>query len=711
MKQIATLLLLGFGLHPVFAQPDIYDEKVTSAGNIAATVSNLGIYGNSFSGSFNVLGYPSCEYPVNSGIEHVFEGGLWVGGRVNGQIAVSTAAVDDASGYSTGKSGFEFTSKQALSEKSSLFDNPYYDPSAISQQDFSSVFTDTSLFVTTQSSRIPIIEHLNPLGLKVEFRSLNWNFPFANFFVILSFRISNIGPTPIDSVFVGYWIDGVIRNINITPPGGTAFYNKGGNGFVDSLNMAYEFDATGDPGYTDSYVGTKFLGAEYVGQTALSPDFKVNFNTWQFRNSADPLYFYPSSDLQKYGKLSSGLNYLAGWNDIQTSISTPNNRSNLISAGPFTRINPGESIDVAFAIVCARRVFDGLPASANTAAQRANLNQNAGWAQTAYDGEDANGNLILDPGEDRDGNGRITRFILPSPPDLPKMKVVPGDHEITVYWSENSELSVDPISKQRDFEGYRLYKTAVGFDVQNTQNIVSALKLVGEWDLPGNEKSFDTGFESIRLAQAVTFPGDTTRYHYKYTFTNIANGWQHVVALAAYDGGDEVNNLEPLESAPLANLRRVFAGKPANNSFSNGDPFVYPNPYYARAGWEGSSRFEEDRKLIFANLPARCEVRIYTVAGDLIDAFEHDQYYNGSDIRWFNTYSESGRNETRSSDPAILKEYGRSSEPGKVSFSGGEHAWDLLSADTQIIARGLYLFVVTDLDTGEKKRGKFVIIK
>lgn len=669
--------------------PDVYQEQVTSAGNIAATISNLGLIGNSFSGSFNVQGFPSCEYPANSGIEHIFEGGLWVGGIIDGQIAVSTAAVDDATGYSTGKSGFEFTSKAGLAERSSLFDSPFFTPDATSHQDFTSSFTDTALSIFTGTATVPINEHLTPLGLRVDFRSYNWNFPFANFFVILNFRITNLNSVPIDSVYAGYWVDGVVRNVNITPPGGSAFFNKGGNGYEDSLRMGYEFDATGDIGYTDSYVATKYLGAELNGGCISSPGYQVHFNSWQFRNSADPLYFFPINDLQKYGKMREGLNRLPTWPSIQAQLSSPNNRSNLISAGPFPRLNPGEFIDVAFAIVCARRVFDGLPAAANTPAQRANLIQNAGWAQTAYDGEDANGNCLLDPGEDRDGNGRITRFILPAPPDIPSMRVVAADQRIEVYWADNSEASVDPISKQADFQGYRLYKTAIGFDVQNTRDILGSLKLAGQWDLPGDGNSFDTGFEGIRLAEPKRFEGDTVAYRYRYVFENTANGWQHAVALTAYDSGDEVNNLPPLESAPLAALRRVFPGKPANTGYANGDPFVYPNPYYARADWEGASRFEEDRKLVFANLPARCEVRIYTLAGDLVDVFEHDEAYKGSDIRWFGTYA----------------------DPANSEFSGGEHAWDLLSADTQILARGLYLFAVTDRDSGEKKLGKFVVIK
>ncbi|MFN5704983.1 MAG: hypothetical protein ACK45U_03935, partial [bacterium] len=107
------------------------------------------------------------------------------------------------------------------------------------------------------------------------------------------------------------------------------------------------------------------------------------------------------------------------------------------------------------------------------------------------------------------------------------------------------------------------------------------------------------------------------------------------------------------------------------------------------AQWEGVSTNPEDKKLYFANLPEDCTIRIYTASGDLVDEIKHNQSYNGSDIRWTNTYSDA--NQTK--------------------FSGGEHAWDLLSADNQIIARGVYLFAVTDNKSGKEFRGKFALIK
>lgn len=695
MKSLLSLIIAVFFSTGIFAQAS-FEEKVTSACNIGMTISNLGIIGNSFGGSFDIEGFPSCEYPVGSGIEHLFDGGLWVGGLLNGNtVAVSTGAVDASTGYSTGRAGFEFSAPigGGLDERSSLFDSPFFTSDAISHQDFVSEFSDTAIIVP--GTNIPILQHDNPMGINVEFEAYNWNFSFANFFVILRFKITNVGNNMIDDFHIGYWMDGVVRNVNITPPGGTPFFNKGGNGYIDSLYMCYEFDANGDTNFTRSYIATKFLGAEDNLGNYYHPDvdssFKVHYNTWQFSNTTDPLYFFPNTDNAKFSKMNQGLNQRSDWESaIVPNIRTPNNRSNLVSAGNFGVLMPGQTIDAAFAIVCARkREGDGFGLQADTDFHRSFLMQNASWAQTAYNGEDANANGVLDDGEDQDKNGRITRYILPAPPDIPNVKIVPSDNTIDVYWTKNSEASVDPISNEQDFEGFRLYKTQVGFDVTDVQDIASSLKLVGEWDASGNQLFFDTGFGDIALSQPVTFEGDTTRYWYRYTFDKVQNGWQHALSVTAFDRGDEVNNLESLESSPLPNLSRVFPGKPDNEGFVNGDPFVYPNPYYAGASWEGSSSFEEDRKIMFANLPKHCKVRIYTVAGDLVDVFEHDENYTGSDIRWYDTYSDTT----------------------KTQFSGGEHAWDLLSRDNQIIARGIYVFSVEDLDGGEIRKGKFVVIK
>ena len=261
-----------------------------------------------------------------------------------------------------------------------------------------------------------------------------------------------------------------------------------------------------------------------------------------------------------------------------------------------------------------------------------------------------------------------------------------------IYWADNAEASIDPISQIEDFEGYRVYLSKFGFDVTGVPNLLRDLVPIAEYDIKGNGFAKEIGLDAIKLDEPITFDDDTNTYKYKYTINNILNGWQYAVAVSAFDRGDKEQNLEPLESSLLGNNFRLFPGKEANEDLEKNQPFVYPNPYYLGAAWEGKSNFQEQsRKIIFANLPERCLIRIFTPAGDLIDEFEHNQNYNGSDIRWFNTFGAENSDQN--------------------TFSSGEHAWDLLSSFTQILSRGIYVFVVEDLDNGEIKKGKFTIIK
>jgi hypothetical protein len=672
----------------------------TNVGNIGLTVTNFGTYGNGFAFWPD---QPSCEYPLGSGIEHIFDGGLWVGGFISNDSVgsgrtgpyVTTGAVDAASVSSRG-GGFEFTNAAGSSilERSSLIDSRVYSPQAISHQDFVMDYVDTNTTFLNGET----IEGHNPLGLAIHEETYAWNYPFADFFVILNYTIKNVSNKYIDSVYIGLWTDAVVRNTKITGrPSGGAFFNKGGDGYNDSLNIAYEFDATGDIGYTNSYVGIQQLGSSpsishkiLVGTDSIST---VNYVSWQFNNTVDPNFFAPQEDYETSGQLGryqKMQGYFGGTNRYGDGVNpadlkTPSNRSELITKGPFKFIAPGDSVNVVYAIVCAKK-YGNDPAAYDTEVQKTNLYANAEWALRAYYGEDRNRNGILDPGEDLDGNGKITRYILPAPPILPIVKVVPGNQKATIYWDKRSENSVDPISAKKDFEGYRLYRTESGFDLTQNQDILSSMVLLAEFDSTNNNYGFNTGFHAVELSEPVTFPNDPTQYYYKYELDNLLNGWQYLFSVTAFDKGDPSNNLESLESSTLANLNRIIPGTPSTE-----DPSVqvgvYPNPYYANAVWDGNS--ERLRKIYFFNLPSECEITIYTLSGDVVKRIEHNQESNGSDVRWFEYYS----------------------SDGKQKMSGGEHAWDLITDNDQAIATGLYLFTVKNNKDGNIKTGKFLVVK
>jgi hypothetical protein len=379
-----------------------------------------------------------------------------------------------------------------------------------------------------------------------------------------------------------------------------------------------------------------------------------------------------------------------GSKSYQEQLNGIGNRSDIVSVGPFLNFEPGDHIKVSYAYIFARKKEDGNPNSENNTTQRSTFISNASWAQTAYNGEDVNFNGVLDDGEDNNGDGLLTRFVLPSPPDIPNTKIITSENKIELFWQDNSEMSIDPISQEMDFEGYRIYMTKLGFDVTDVPNLQRDLVKIAEYDLPNNGYGYETGFAAVKLNEPVIIDGK--EYQYKYTIDKVLNGWQYAVSITAFDRGNEENNLESLESSPVSNNYRAFTGKPINESITKNHPFVYPNPYYAGASWEGRSSFQEQsRKLYFANLPKHCEINVFTLAGDFLDQIIHHDDYNGDDIRWNQTFG--------------------ADNPNQNVFSGGEHGWNLLTENTQIIARGLYIFTVKDLDTGDLYKGKFAIIK
>ncbi len=104
----------------------------------------------------------------------------------------------------------------------------------------------------------------------------------------------------------------------------------------------------------------------------------------------------------------------------------------------------------------------------------------------------------------------------------------------------------------------------------------------------------------------------------------------------------------------------------------NQNPYVVPNPYVAAATFE-PQRFavsgRGERKIEFRNLPANSVVRIYTVAGELVQTLYHDGNINN-----------------------------------------GVVAWDLRNKDQLEVAPGLYIYHVDGGSVGTYV-GKFAIIK
>ena len=735
------LALLVASALAVEAQP--FERVATDVGDTGLSQTNVGTLGRP-----NVRnepgGLPSFEYPLDSGVEHLFEAGLWVGGRrADGVVTVRTGAVTTSGGYSPGAPGFEFAQDDLFTRRSSLATSPFFSPAAVSQQDFITRFNDTA--ATLPGTNTPLPDVQNQLGLSITQRSYAWSFPFTEYFVIVEYEVTNASDQPIQDVWVGIWDDLVVRNVVTTTEGGGAFFNKGARGTFgypeyqagtgalidaapDSQFVSYAFNAGGAEESLNTYGAVAFLGAEwddagdatrpaaqrffhpfvadeYSALGLPRPVFNPRF--WKFSDPTPGLE-RPADDQERYVRMrqpfpapaqfESQDAYLAaraallgtgvGDGDLQTDgVLAQGNWIGLTSVGPFAELAPGRSVTVTFALVAALKpdAFQTVPAGrqADTPESRTQLRTNVFWAQETYAGEDANYNGRLDPGEDLNGNNVLDRYLIPSPPNSPQLRVELEGGKAVLYWSAGAEGSRDPVTGIADFEGYRIYRSDPGDDADG--NILGDAGLIAQYDEPGNDVGFNNGFDDIRLDSPVTFEGDPTVYDYRFEADGLLDGWQYAFAVTAFDSGDSRSGLRSLESSVGSNAVRVFPGTAATAD-ADAEVGVFPNPYRVRAAWDGP--LSTQRKIYFTNLPARCDIRVYTLAGEVVTEMSHDAATYTGDTRWFEDFSAPGR-----------------------EVAGGVHAWDILSDNSLRISSGLYLFSVQDLDTGEVKTGKFVILR
>jgi len=696
---------------PVVAQfvDDDYDNY-TSVGQLGLTVTNFGLLGNGWN-RINGKIQPSSMYKQHTEIlreqvEHFSYAGLWLGGIVNNQRRVSTGIVDGV--FESGQEGFEFFGTSGVKTlstiKSTSIDSmaQYYSPDAVSHQDLITDFRDYGLS-PQDGNAMP--QH-TPLGVDIHLEAYAWNFSFADAFVILDYKITNASSDRIENLYAGLWVDASIANMNYTsryePGGGFSWYDNL-NGYDQGLDEAgftmdigYQYDVDGDDGWAESYIGVTMLGS-----TTPRPHIKSYYSQWMWNaneNRDYPDYSMPLHDYDRYKVLKE--NVPQGRGEGYTDDGYPSSASSwmfLLSSGPFGStpltadssewvLEPGESCHIVFGVVAAMWADHG----SNTSNRRANLHTNAYWAQRAYDGEDKNRNNKLDPEEDLDNDGIIKRFVLPAPPPTPAMTLNVNNDVVDIYWRNDSEKFIDPITREKDFEGYRVWGS-----VKTTNITDKEFTLLAEFDSNDSlhpEIGYNTGFDLVQIknqfGEADSIKIGDTYYHYKFSNAGVKSGWMNYYAVSAFDRGDPASNLESLESTIYSNRKYVFPGTKPTSDWTV-EPTVYPNPYRGQAKWDGyGSRYQ---MIWFRNLPKKAEIRIFTLAGDLIDTIQHDEYYSGSNVR----------NIQEQKDP---------------QFSGGEHAWDLITENDQATASGLYLFTVKNLDKesasfGATKEGKFLILK
>jgi len=124
-------------------------------------------------------------------------------------------------------------------------------------------------------------------------------------------------------------------------------------------------------------------------------------------------------------------------------------------------------------------------------------------------------------------------FVGPEPPATPKVQARAADGKVYLSWSDTSEVSLDPMSGVTDFVGYKLYRSE------------DRGRSWGRRNYDNDNECLDIDY--ITLAEWSVFaPGDPIPH--TFVDSNLYNGADYWYCLAAYDGGDSILGVAPLQS-------------------------------------------------------------------------------------------------------------------------------------------------------------------
>lgn len=202
-------------------------------------------------------------------------------------------------------------------------------------------------------------------------------------------------------------------------------------------------------------------------------------------------------------------------------------------------------------------------------------------------------------GEDRkdiEGNQVIVQQIynsgykFPQPPVKPKITITQDDGNVVIYWDgEATENTRDFITKKKDFQGYKIYRsTDAGFQdsrqITNALGVLSFDKPIVQYDKVDSIQGYF--YPSPQLLQQVGgttfFLGENTGLVNKFVDSTVIPGQTYYYAVVAYDSGDEEFDIFPSENSK-------FIFREASGNILTDDNTGYITPGRRPTGYQPAS--------------------------------------------------------------------------------------------------------------------------
>lgn len=765
---------------PAGAVLDIEDRGPSiQNGSIQLRVTNAGVLGNAF---FNVgrSTDASFEHPPGSGREALNYASLWVGGRL-----------DDGTVHVSGGSLLEFRPTPDPEDRVRVLGSDarrilrFHDDDNDGAEDEETLDgrdedgdgeVDEDLGVFSQHMAVaryvddrpeavayvyPGGEVHRPLGISVRQEVFAWALPGYDRAAGVRWVITNHSGRMLRNVYVGVYADLDSRfrsdavghlDDRVEALGYSRFIYKGGALPTDPVLCRRPDNSTGVPVGTiagrvpviadrDTTRGLPFAAFVPFSHTVdalahfddrfsepiSSAPHTIQFRYQIFQVSAPPTSGGPPiTDEERYHALAS-----AGA-DLDAFRGRTGDWAVLISCGPFSRFEPGQSLEINGALIASSSRDSLLAQMGNLALIEHGIRFNLRpddpgpshlWmfhGETGIHGHEAclrapsGVTLIADPhclrkfeepgiGEalvtyphdgclwtDADCNACtgiggfdtefrwITPALLPPPPSF---RVTALDGGVRLEWDNYPEVLLHSDAygwEDTRFLGYRVWKVSDWHDRQ------SLMPDLDRWSLVLNAgEDAETGAVPLAVFTDSTLDYDRILYErpfypvgrYAWVDREVRNGFDYAYFVSA------VYEARVREPNGYVQVRRVIS--PIRSSFDqrvtpgaaardrSGGVHVVPNPYRGRAAWDRAPVFGDapTSHVDFVGLPrALCTIKVWTIAGDLVAVLSHD-----------------------------------------ARSGSGQAPWNLISRNGQDVASGVYVFTV-ESSLGSQV-GRFVVIR
>jgi len=458
---IVVSLILMFCSTQSIAETPVYCTRQHDIGQLVFGISNFGTFeGPPSRDCFTNQKVLRAEFPKGSKTVHLYRAGLWVGAVVGRDTLVSTAIEANISLREFNPDVPPFG--DIVYRSNADPDLPGYEE-AVSEQDFIAVYTDTFRTDVPDlgSDAIDFRGH-RPLGIEVTQSSYAWSYSYTEDFVLIDYKIKNIGDKFLKDLYVGLYMDADVHDnsTNLSnpvpfPPPPYKLPTDGKDdltGFIRnytrsesvcditySLNLAWTADNDGDS-QGPNWFSPNVIGVRYLARPGEFD--QLTYNWWIFNNNptfdfgpqqkknlrymgngyGTPIgdrskYFLMRNNEQDYDQAyaSSISTFNPVWikPDPRRSLlwSSANDNQWLLSTGPYD-LQPGSEVDFPIGYIGGEKLHSNARAwkiyqNTQNDPERfysfldfSDLQNNAVWAGWVYD----------NPGVDTDGDGFAGNF-------------------------------------------------------------------------------------------------------------------------------------------------------------------------------------------------------------------------------------------------------------------------------------------------------------